>query len=930
VPGDSCVTPGVITNSFIWAGGPQNGGVTNGMFCNGTTWTGAINFQSSGHVGIGTTTPATKLDVNGTIRFAYGGEACAAGTIGGLYYSSATHLMYGCLTAGSWTQIGSAGAVTAAGATTQVQFNSGGNLGASANYTWNNGTQVLTIAGSGSVTNATSGGTAVTGAANTGAGVGIEGTTSSTTAAANGVYGLASGASGATYGVYGSDGSATGFGGYFTNTNGGYALVTNAGNVGIGTTSPAYQLEVDTSGTTAVHGTTSSTTSQAAGVQGYATGATGATHGVYGQTASTTTNAVGVFGRGAGATGATYGVYGDDASATGFGGYFTNTNGGYALATGSGNVGIGTTTPGFPLDIYQQSTVTSGSPGGSQSYIRANPAATSTAWYTGLNAIADTTGSQSLSGGRIYGLISRATHTGTATLDNANGLMGWLQNTSTGTITNANSIITGFDNNGAGTISNGYGIQIAAPTNGGGGTITNYYGLYVARPTVAATNYAIYSAGGTNYFGGNVGIGTASPGSLLDIGLAGTTRGTLRLEGSASGYVQIQPAVAAGSVTFTLPATVGTAGQQLTTDGASPATLSWAAAGSGGPLSGLTAATAGNTIANAANAQVWNWDTLTTGTALTIGSTSMTTGYLLSLQNTNAASAVGEVLNVTNAQVGGVAASIGETATTGATTGVYGSVASTNNGAIAVQGDNTAATGGGYGGYFSSASTGAATGVYGEETGAGNTGYGGYFANTSATGATYGVYGTDASATGFGGYFTNTNGGYAAAFMGGNVGIGTTTPAQALEVNGEIKVDTFASASATTVCSNANVLSTCSSSIRYKEKVKDAPFGLKDVMKMRPVTFKWKGRDENDLGFIAEEMEKVNPLFVNYARGQIEGVKYPQLTAVLANAVKEQQAQIDSLKALNDKLEAMNDHLKAANDNIEARLKVLEAAARSK
>jgi hypothetical protein len=311
VPGDSCVTPGVFTNSFIWAGGPQNGGVTNGMFCNGTTWTGAINFQSSGHVGIGTTTPATKLDVNGTIRFAYGGEACAAGTIGGLYYSSATHLMYGCLTAGSWTQIGSAGAVTAAGATTQVQFNSGGNLGASANYTWNNGTQVLTIAGSGSVTNATSGGTAVTGAANTGAGVGIEGTTSSTTAAANGVYGLASGASGATYGVYGSDGSATGFGGYFTNTNGGYALVTNAGNVGIGTTSPAYQLEVDTSGTTAVHGTTSSTTSQAAGVQGYATGATGATHGVYGQTASTTTNAVGVFGRGAGATGATYGVYGD-------------------------------------------------------------------------------------------------------------------------------------------------------------------------------------------------------------------------------------------------------------------------------------------------------------------------------------------------------------------------------------------------------------------------------------------------------------------------------------------------------------------------------------------------------------------------------------------------------------------------------------------
>lgn len=134
---------------------------------------------------------------------------------------------------------------------------------------------------------------------------------------------------------------------------------------------------------------------------------------------------------------------------------------------------------------------------------------------------------------------------------------------------------------------------------------------------------------------------------------------------------------------------------------------------------------------------------------------------------------------------------------------------------------------------------------------------------------------------------------YAMFITSGKVGIGTTTPAQALEVNGQVKVDTFASASATTVCQNANVLSTCSSSIRYKENVKDAPFGLNEVMKMRPVTFKWKGRDEHDLGFIAEEMEKIDPLFVTYKDNKVEGVKYPQLTAVLANAVKE-------LKAAND------------------------------
>jgi hypothetical protein len=135
---------------------------------------------------------------------------------------------------------------------------------------------------------------------------------------------------------------------------------------------------------------------------------------------------------------------------------------------------------------------------------------------------------------------------------------------------------------------------------------------------------------------------------------------------------------------------------------------------------------------------------------------------------------------------------------------------------------------------------------------------------------------------------------------GGNVGIGTSSPAQALEVNGQVKIDVFASAASAAVCQNGNVLSSCSSSIRYKESVKDAPFGLNDVLKMRPVTFKWKGRDENDLGLIAEEVEKIDPLLVTYKDGKIEGVKYPQLTAVLANAIKELASATRQLKTANE------------------------------
>jgi hypothetical protein len=88
---------------------------------------------------------------------------------------------------------------------------------------------------------------------------------------------------------------------------------------------------------------------------------------------------------------------------------------------------------------------------------------------------------------------------------------------------------------------------------------------------------------------GNVGIGTTTPGALLDIGAPGTTLGTMRLEGNTSGYVQIQPAAAAGSWTMTLPATAGTNGYVLSTNGSG--VTSWVAAGGSGTVTNITAGT---------------------------------------------------------------------------------------------------------------------------------------------------------------------------------------------------------------------------------------------------------------------------------------------------------------------------------------------------
>jgi hypothetical protein len=149
----------------------------------------------------------------------------------------------------------------------------------------------------------------------------------------------------------------------------------------------------------------------------------------------------------------------------------------------------------------------------------------------------------------------------------------------------------------------------------------------------------------------------------------------------------------------------------------------------------------------------------------------------------------------------------------------------------------------------------------------------------------------------------------------GKVGIGTTSPAQALEVNGEIQVDTLASASGTSLCINGSVISSCSSSLRYKENVKDLDIGLNELMRMRPVSFKWKGRDENDLGLIAEEVHEINPLLNTYTKdGKIEGVKYSQLTAVLVNAIKEQQKAITATMATNDNLQKQVERLESKID----------------
>jgi hypothetical protein len=128
----------------------------------------------------------------------------------------------------------------------------------------------------------------------------------------------------------------------------------------------------------------------------------------------------------------------------------------------------------------------------------------------------------------------------------------------------------------------------------------------------------------------------------------------------------------------------------------------------------------------------------------------------------------------------------------------------------------------------------------------------------------------------------------------GDVGIGTGAPSDKLHVNGIIRISTLGAAGSIILCRNSSdQIATCSSSLRYKTNIQPFTGGLDVVNRLRPISFTWKQSGIRDIGFGAEDVARVAPLFTfTNDRGEIEGVKYDRIGVVLVNAIKEQQEQI--------------------------------------
>jgi len=89
-----------------------------------------------------------------------------------------------------------------------------------------------------------------------------------------------------------------------------------------------------------------------------------------------------------------------------------------------------------------------------------------------------------------------------------------------------------------------------------------------------------------------------------------------------------------------------------------------------------------------------------------------------------------------------------------------------------------------------------------------------------------------------------------------------------------------------------------SSDRRLKENIKPLPDNTLDkILNMEGVSFNWKEGGKKDIGFIAQDVEKVYPdlVYTDKETG-MKSIQYINLIAPLVEAVKEQQKQIEDLK----------------------------------
>ncbi len=117
----------------------------------------------------------------------------------------------------------------------------------------------------------------------------------------------------------------------------------------------------------------------------------------------------------------------------------------------------------------------------------------------------------------------------------------------------------------------------------------------------------------------------------------------------------------------------------------------------------------------------------------------------------------------------------------------------------------------------------------------------------------------------------------------GSVGVGTTAPSERLEVVGNVKAAAYL----------------YTSDRRLKENIETIENSSEKVLGLRGVEFDWKKDGKHEIGFIAQEVEAIEPnLVVTSEVDGIKAVKYGNVVALLVEAFKEHHQKLEENQKL--------------------------------